>query len=572
MKVILEAMNQGLQTGGLTMFGGPESQAGEKLQWYEPSQEEIFVYWENIIEFLINLLKENSPYKEEAKKILIDKFPTQFRNGAREKMMEGIRFIIEEEGEVNLNLKQQIAYLTGLSEEDSSELEKLIAKYQPTNIESELKEYIKLPPYEMRKEGNIYVNIPEKRAIELADRLCQTQDDSFIEHLPILLSGEQRQSLNFGFRLGQCWKEKDRLVQLILFHLKEVPYDDHNISLLAGLLTGMKDEEKIIACIDQLLAEPKLEDHALRLTRYLSIGLNDLEKLKNLFLSNKGFIDFLRQYNLKHLTVKELKEFLDWLITIPLPDDGVSIDIIADFAKEGKSTWAELHPIAKAHISQFDLKGEMPWDTITLDNYKNLAYDILSENNDPEFARDVLINILESNKIDVSYLQSLFKYLLSDYWDVSWPIVVQFFHKEDYLLKSKLRESLRNLRKWDEGKLWSWLQHRGVKDAEIVAQFVPFETQDKQGNYVLTEIMQNILNEFGDSEEVRMALSRRLKRISSVGGSAIPMIRRRLTLVSTLKDHPLEKVRAFAGNHIDYFEKKIKDEENFDQNLDLGRV
>jgi hypothetical protein len=112
---------------------------------------------------------------------------------------------------------------------------------QPRSIPECLQLIVSIPPWGdvARDEHKRFSDRAAEKAEALAEE-CARDPHAWLEHIEVVLQGEQRQARAFGRRLGQCLEEPEALINEALKVLARLNRTDANPLVLAAFLGSLK--------------------------------------------------------------------------------------------------------------------------------------------------------------------------------------------------------------------------------------------------------------------------------------------------------------------------------------------
>jgi hypothetical protein len=112
---------------------------------------------------------------------------------------------------------------------------------QPQSIPERLRLVVSIPAWGDVEQGENgrYTDHAVDRAKALSEE-CARDPQPWMEHLHVVLQGEQRQAFPFGQRLGQCLAEPEVFIHTALKELASLNTKDANPMVLAAFLGGVK--------------------------------------------------------------------------------------------------------------------------------------------------------------------------------------------------------------------------------------------------------------------------------------------------------------------------------------------
>ncbi len=221
-KVVIEALKNAVDTHGGSRQVGAEYQGTRPPleEWRAKVWQEIFDYWQECFDCLIGLVEKGGCIGEMAMGVIGHSIRGLVRHGRMHMLDFAIRRVIELNGQywpsALGSIKMILEHDTeGMPKEGLESLHKWLKLFTPEqdNVEERLKVFVIDPPWEHRKgKDGHYIDIAAENASILASEL--SVDLSILtQHIPLLLSGTQKQTFSFGLALDCDANNFDIFVQ-----------------------------------------------------------------------------------------------------------------------------------------------------------------------------------------------------------------------------------------------------------------------------------------------------------------------------------------------------------------------
>lgn len=586
-KIAVEAMGTALRVDHFMRSGGSERQGNNApLKDYYPSQEEINIYWTQIIQILTNIACSNNINAELAKDKIANSIRGLVRIGESTLIISSIRKILEFNKQIWTealnNLKMTLAYETHLSYIDKEKLKSLIDDLSPKDLKNQLLVKVIKPewePYEKDLEDE-YLDKPKLNAEKLAQEIITNNLDWQL-YLDDLLQGEQRQTFNFGRKIGDLTIDKEILINNISKRLRRIPQKLQNSELLGGVLSNPENKFLARKIIGEFLLDPEIMHHSFYLTKVITPSLPDIERLFTLVddynFSIFQFKNFQYGMVLDHLTVDEMLILCNKISLYNNSGKWIALSLMYMYSRRDNERWNNSKSFLKDLISSgnMTIKSE-PGDQLDGYYWSETVRRILSENREEEFAITIANQIIEFcsqknfNYSFDSYISSVLSLLFEKYFRDVWYYIGNgivgdyhtFFHLE-ILIGSK-NGSLGGR----EGKLFlnsdyynfilQWCREYPNIAPERIAHLMPLSIVEHEG-VRWHPFSKSILNEFGNNEKVLNQLSSNMGTFGTVG-SRVPYFEKIKILLEQLLDHPIQQVRNWASRMLEYNAIEIKRE------------
>lgn len=506
---------------------------------------------------------------------LNERLSEQYRYGNSVLILEIIEQLAIKKGKLPIKLRSNIDALIlstpKLSEEDIENLNVFLEKFKVQSIEEELSTIVIEAPYlsERNGEGG-YNDISKKRAQDLAKKYIEKKID-WETFLPSLLINEQRQTFHFAEKIGQIDYPHEVLLEKALDFLKTIDEKNHNILFINGLVLGVGKNEFTRKAIEQSLNNKNTIGLGIHLTKFIKPILQDnLREIKPFLIQNPDYLRLLEYIDLLHLKNEELVEITSWLKTI---NYSFSLEVIYNVLRKDLDRWKEL----ENHIGQLLFKtGILRYSsfinsTIHIEELIKLWINSKPEQNKIEFILNEIIECYQDFHFhNDTLLNSLIYFLLENYWENSWAYLGDYI-VEYKKIPSKLSYVL-NTFNFNNTKLLTWVKEKPGTRAEVAMGFMNIfkKTDDITDKLEFSPSVLVLIDQYGNNKKMLYRLDNSLTsyRIHSI--SAEKLYLKRKELVQTLRDHPLEEVRAFSSRMSTEFDFLIEQEKNFEANYNNG--
>ena len=228
--------------------GGAESQgSGPALTDWQPRiWQDVFDYWREALRRLTTAALSEHELAERARTAIANSIRGLVSYGRVEELEQVITPIVEHRGpywpraleQVRQTIRYDGAKIPQTGLEKLHQWEQML---QPQSIPERLRLVVSIPPWADVEQGENgrYTDHAVDKAKALGEE-CARDPRPWLEHLHVVLQGEQRQAFPFGQRLGQCLEEPERFIQMALKELAGLNTEDANPMVLAAFLGGVK--------------------------------------------------------------------------------------------------------------------------------------------------------------------------------------------------------------------------------------------------------------------------------------------------------------------------------------------
>lgn len=580
-EILIDSYRKSLKA---TSFIGKVRNANEtfKRNYYLPNNsEENQKYFRNSILKLKEFVISENEFSNYAKKAFFSQLSEQVYNGERILMLQSLNEIISHEGKIETEIRNTLLQYSSegnyLGEEANKLINEILERFKPQNIEEEIKAIVIEAPwiYSKREQG-FNENLSAIKAGELATKYCN-DGTHWLDNLRILLKGEQRQTFYFAQKIGEFYKNKDKIEILEkLFNLyKEIPVEEQNSLFINGFVNGINDNDFTRTLISKMLTNELTERLGILQIRFLNpIKFDDIDQVKDKLKEKPNYFKDLQYLKLKSFTKEEFENTINWIKEV---NYSFAVEMLYEVTRSDtdnydKDVWSNYKDLVGSILYQKNI--------LKHSNFYNSSYHIevlfiISINENPleaniKFLVEEIINeYCDFNSKNNSLLDRLTFYLLEEYWDISWKYYGDFLSSKkgfsfglDYFLQRY---------KFNDEKLSEWVKGNPELNSPIAIKYMQFYNSDPEGNLSWNPYSLDIINNFGNNRLVLESLSSRLYSYSINTYSAENLYKQRKKLVEQLLDNKFPEVIEFAKNEISHLEKRIEEERRFGENYELGR-
>jgi len=599
----LDALNRCLTTGSFHRMGGAEDQGDIiPLKDYSPNGAEVWNYWKKAITQLRSIAIGGSPYSEKASDILFDKFYALCSGNAGELIIPVIKEIIEKGLIDKIDARKKIQFILNskrvFNTKSTEELQEIYISLNPSSFLEKFKIYVQSPSsdeyYSDDEDTKGVSNTTLQNKIEyLATEFIENSTD-WNEYAEIFTSGSIYEGFNFGISLSKLIVtdlEKWKFINLLIEKLKVVSIEKRNVSVLIGFLAGSGNSSIQVDTFNLILQNKQLRDYAFVLARAIELPFDNIQEL--LLLTEKGvfptsqFSNFYYGWGIRHLTYENVIELINRLRTIDKIGKVVAFSIINKWSFNDKE-------IAKVFNNQIRLQllndstdmFAVLANSMDLFDWSHAAVQILNESNDVELAKMCIDLIISESKdfegfhrkethffkvLDVlqkKYFETLWEKISVVYSNVGQYGMAALHFKDLFGSRQDAYANTEGILFKDDPQkfkiIFEWSKANRGKDIYWVSELLPIYDITQSGSNSWHVYAKSFIDEFGDIDEVLSGISAKMGTYSWMG-SVVPKLQRDRELFESLLNHSKENVRKWARMHINDLEKRIKWENNRDE-------
>jgi hypothetical protein len=592
--VLPHALCKAYMTGSFTRTGGSE-RIGSSLprEDYRPkTYGEIFSYWENITEILIELKKKYRSLSDAVMTALsqaIFSLSTHKQYGIADTIVQ-TALTLEEPWIDGLESIDNLLSrdVEQVDQDTRLKLNEWRDQLLPKSAKGKMKYYISEAPWNrMSKQGQHYQDDSYHDAIALAKELAHEPED-VIANLDLVCLGEQRHSLTFAKELSDNSDFHERILEGCIEFMRNNATENLNPSFLSGLLLSLKEKhgDAYNEQVEKLMGNERLARFMVRLMIPLVPTSDQLRSLVNLVKAGKvdikDFSLFAYGSATQSFSVEQLYEFLRSLSAIDESGTKIALDILFmyQFSKpesrsrirpiiielltannfminKARQGWTDLYHVAEL-LKILEITGGLPIALI-----KKLTKKIAMKAGD-----------IHVHRYFNEVLRILLKASLSEVWKVLAEILIGSDPLASYSLQMVLRNPFENgpdhiIEELPEELLWTWCAAHPDRGPEILVRILS-PLASIEGKLQFNPFVLRILTEYSSHGAVFSALSSNLGTYSG-WGSAIPHFSQLKEVLSPLTAHSDKNIREWAISYVSFLERQIAQEETLEGELDVPR-
>jgi pimeloyl-ACP methyl ester carboxylesterase len=595
--VVLTALEQAVNTHGGSRTVGAEYQ-GTKApleEWKPKLWQEIFDYWEEAFDLLLNFLERGEAQKSRVLAIAGHSIRGFLSNHRIEMLDKAIRKIVSVHGaywpEALGAIKTIFQY-----DRESLQPEALLALngwselLNPAN--ADLSEKLKIvvidPPWEHREsENGEYIDVAAENATILAEELASNISE-MTRHIELLLKGEQRQTQTFGYVIGLSLDDPQNLVDLTLEKL--ISLDDPNPSFLLGLYRSIfqKSPELWQLNIDRLLQHERLVIHYPNCICTGKVQESHLNQLLTLIKDNKLSVNAANVLGYGRVTElldsSEITKFCLQLSALGEEASWTALNVIYMYCFNQKDHAVNLRDTLVELVLAVPLHKGLRLHVTDMHHWHDLAERLL-KTNDTQFAIALTMQMIKATERDLdhsniwNYIKPLLLQLMGDYAHVLWPLfgdaILKANGRQRYWLQQLLdRENslVSNLPSVLSAvpinQIIQWCsQHPEVGPIFVARCLNIFETamETRKPSILFVSLLEN----FGADQRVGAELEANMAT-RGWSGSLVPYLLDDKKILEPLLAHKNSNVRRWVSDHISNIDDQIFNETQRDAERDLG--
>lgn len=590
-----------IASGNHVRSGGAEKQgSGAPLVDFQPKTwDEIKTYWQTLTDMLVTIAVENNENSELAKNVIAgairtlvgDNFPYISINAVTEvlKVTEGVWIDALSE------FKKALAYEKHIASETREIVKTLIDELTPKSVHDQFNLKVVQAEFDYGfkkdKQGN-YIDRQKIKADEFAEYLVKENID-WSEEIPFLLVGEQRQTLNFGKKIGEISNDARSILDAAFNALAPFSTDQQNSSLIIGLLLGISDKALFEEFLDRFIDDSRIAFHAFNLVRVYEADITAFNKLFKL-VDEKDFpIQSFQNLRfgspLSRLSAEDVDGFCKRIASYGIEGKWMAVSLLFMHCYNNDENWQIHKGLMRDLIVGDNLILGQQRNSMDPFNWTTSVTKLLNKTNDNELAKVIAEQLIEfSNDKNFSYafdsyLFEVFRVLFEQYFKAIWPTIsaglvsdsITYMH-----LKSMIGSKNGSYGKQgvlfvfpdNYTEIYTWCE-TDPKAVLRIAYMMPIVQQTNVVDEDTEETTQEVdwhpftkgfIDKFGKNEKMLNELSANMGSYGSVG-SSVPYYQTQKILLEKLLKHQLINVRTWAKKMLDYTDKSIKIEKLGDE-------
>ena len=460
-RLCIKALGSALQTWHFSRMGGVESQGSRAPEEdFHPTRGEVKAYWREAIQILTNIGEGEGELAQLAQKQLAEEIRGQLMHGLVDEVETTVKKISARRGpwpEARSAINDSLEFEGNrFTPEVRERLKHLAEALQPVTLIDQLRLQISIPEWEhQKKEDGQYLDVSQMRAEALADKLV-SQETKWLEHLPLLLEGEQRQGYAFGYRLSRRVDDPWPFIETALSALHSIPKEKRNGIVLAGFLGGIANRHIVTEVLERIKNDPDLNTEIVELTRLSRPTRQDLDRLISLLQSGAIPIERFRSfaYNsvLDHLQADEIIQFCESLAGYNVVGTIYGFQILYMYCLHREDRWKTCLVTFRKMLLREGVIDGIHKETMIAHEWQEIASRLLKAGTkDNELAVSVANQIVKSAASkDFSYsadhyITPILTILFSQYFETTWPIIGAALISNDWMTTHHLGHVLGDL-------------------------------------------------------------------------------------------------------------------------------
>lgn len=598
-KAIIKALEASINTyGGSRIIGAEHQGTKAPLQEWQPKLwQEIFDYWDAVFEMLIKFVERNNENSQEAQIVIGRSIRGVIGYGRISMLDHAITRIVAINGrywpEALDSIKTAFVHdIQGMPEEGITALKDWLDLLSPdaANLAESLKIIVVNPPWEHKEnEEGHYIDVAANNAEELAVKLSSNIQD-LVEHIPLLLSSEQKKTFVFGKRLAIESKNIDEFLGLVLVELERIK--NPNTSFPKGLLSGIHtnsindwnryleeflSREELIKFYPEMLCTGEMQSS--HLSKLLMLIKEGYLRTDSVFVLSYGSVT-------AHLSSEDISYFCLALADIDAESAWIALDIMFMYCFGNAEKFVENRAPLRTLVTKVCLDYRIKSRHSDMYHWEEVTKKLLVTEGLP-FCKDICRQIIAASNGNLEYgdisdfVKPLLQDMMQSYGKDIWPIfseaIISTNSEQLYFLQllfekldkfTDTQPSIFSLLPMD--LVISWCKENPEIAPSFVAGAINIFEQDESGLKQPTALFVALLENFGELPEVVSALSANLGT-KQWSDSLVPYLESEKNALITLLQHRSKRVKSWAQKYIAYLEKSIEYESMLDAERNVKR-
>ena len=584
------------QVGWRTLGAEYQGTKAPLKEWQPKIWQEIFDYWQQCFDILILVIETDRHDSDYAKNIIGHSIRGLMQNGRIEMLDRAIKQVITLKGKYWPTALESIKVTlefdaNNMPSEGIEALNNWLVLLSPdqASLEEKLKILVVNPPREYRESTNgDFVDIAAEKAKDLANELSKNID-IIIEHLPLLLNGEQNQSFAFGRELAIIADDINEIFKTVVAILGSI--ERPNLSFALGLLNGVcqKSIDEWNNYLEYFLEKPALLKFYPEVICSGIIDSRHLNKLLGLIRNDQltSLSTFRLSYGsvTNHLNSKDISDFCFDLAKVDSNGSWAALDILIMYCYGDESKFDATKNTLRLLVTSVSLNNKSRSGHFDLFHWKEVVCKLLKTEG-LEFSNEVCKQIIAATDEDLDHsdiwhsIKPVLLEIMSRNGEELWPIfgkkILSAEPTKRYWLQSLFsRESSFSNNKVSVFSVLSlelviiWCKENPDIAPYFVARAINIFDEKENGSKQPTRLFIELLENFGDLDSFGGTLSANLGS-RGWSGSLVPYLESDKSALTPLLEHPNHNVRNWVRNHITYLDKQIDHESIRDDEHDLG--
>ena len=583
--VIAEALLAGCEMAHFSRTVGAEVQGSRPAldSWHPTTSNEAFVYIEGCVKRLGRLALRAEEAEDGVLSSLGIALRLMVRNGFIDTVETVVRQVMSSVGAWPAALRGLKGFLAHHTEHVDAgvvrRVSSLVADLEPKSLESRVRCLVIEPPMPMPgKEGTDFTARYERDVAEVRKLAVELLGRPRVlsAFLPQLSLGRQQLADALGKAVAELADAPLTWLEPMVRAVVETPEGERNHDLLSGFIVGLaaKHIEAVEAFKQDAARSPELSPAFLLVCSRLGIASSDIQMAVDALQGGSLPPSQLNQWAcggvLSRIPAPAVTPLLDAMLDHSAEAFAEAINLIGSYSFGAPGRLDELRPqilrLAANSTRWKPAGGRLQNPDIYGYHFERIINYMLDKGRDDHDARAIALGLARAlAKVqrydDCQLMEPVLRQLLSDFPEISWPLIGQAIVDDEkrakslrYILGQPLShgpETKPVILDLPEDTLFAWCHANPDRAPAFAAKTVPMlaPKRDWMPKPSLHPIMCRLLDEFGDRRDVQQGVETSILTVAWWGSQVTHLGVYEESLIKLL-EHPKPGLRRWAGKFL----------------------
>lgn len=581
--IVIKALSEALSlNSGIVAHGTEYQGSGAPLvEWKTSIWQEIFDYWQESYDILLELLKRGETQELKVKIVIGHSIRTMIKYGRVEMLDSVLKKVADNCSRYwpaaldSLSAVYKYDYKNlNQAAKDAVESWFLLLSPERATLSEKIKILVINPPWETDEINGQFVDTASEKAKKFGEEVAKDVDQ-LIPYCEMLLEGEPRQSFSFGYQIARSSTNLNGLINKSLEILAEK--EDGNINFLSGILKGIFEKSKTEweKILDLILANNRLVQYYPKLIRTGKIEKKQLDELLKLVSSGRiqeYLVDILSYGSVtSNIAQKTIGNFCLSFAEISEDSKVYALNIIYMYCWGRKDSFSTLRETLKTLVIKVSIHRIKMLLPTNLYRWVDLVKRLLDEPVENDFVKGLIEKLIKSTKTDFNYsdvwsfFQPLMALLLKTHTEITLEMWGEAIEKADGMDNYWLKEFFKREDRYSSifssisvERLINWCEVDPAWRPSFISRSINIFERDGD-QQVPSKLFVELLSKFGADEQVVTGLFANIGSFSWVG-SMVPYLEADKAALSSLLDNENQNVINWVKREIASLEDQIKTE------------
>lgn len=589
LNIVVEALLKGAKTEGFSRSIGAEVHGSRPMFhcWQPATNEQIRSYLEQCVNRLIRLASRTDEVGRHARSGLGNRLSGLVWNGLVDVAERAVDAITASQQcywpEALSSLAEAVGHarkrLDAVTEE---RVKVLLDRLQPASLDHRVQLLVTEMPWNYPVDQDLDHNSRRNRQIAAVEQLAKellSQPAELTRLLPHLCQGRHQMASAFGYALAKQAAEPLDWQAPIVSAVAAAPFEERNFDLLTGYFAALdgRKPEAVYAFKDEASRSDVFGLALPLLCRRIGISRHDIALVCQALTAGTVSPTALTCWSLGralgHFRPDELAPLFDCLLNMGERSFFIALDLMGMYAFRNEEVLEGLRPQLRRAAR---ILNSLQQRTVSGDlgdaHFKELMKWLLKKGRQDPDARAIAIDLsrtmVEANDLDrIKLIEPLLPLLLSDFPEITWPLLgtaIVTGRGEAWNLQYALGKELfahchAPILSLPEDTMFAWCHANPDIAPAFVARIVPLLTSSdpKDPARKIHPVIKRLLDEFGQRDDVRQAISINLRNFGWTGGEA-SYFGLYCEPFRELEKHPIGAVGQWAKKMCSQLDQQIK--------------